>query len=242
MAAHILLVDDDGAWRMETKRVLEADGHRVTDLEDDVEIQTVMHREVVDLLILDIALPTKSGFEILSDIRNSNQVTPIILMSAVRIQDMDEATAITWGADDFLRKGCHPQVFIARIRSALRSRSHIFTSQSWEQVSELLELHRDLEQIRVKGQVLQVKLRHFRVMAYLIDHPNQICTYTALARHCWAEHEEHPSNNTINKIISRLRLTMVEAGGPEMTTVIETIHGDGYTFRSQAKKTPKTGD
>ena len=116
--AHILIVDDDEAIRDLLHEFLKKRGMHVSVARDGEEMQEVLSRSPIDLLILDVMLPGKSGMEICRDIRMHSRI-PIIMLTAVT-ETTDRVVGLEMGADDYVSKPFDPRELLARVRAVLR--------------------------------------------------------------------------------------------------------------------------
>ena len=115
---HILIVDDDDAIRDLLHEFLKKRGMRVSVARDSEEMQAIFSRTPVDLLILDVMLPGKSGMEICRDIRMHSRV-PIIMLTAIT-ETTDRVVGLEMGADDYVAEPFDPRELLARVRAVLR--------------------------------------------------------------------------------------------------------------------------
>ena len=116
--AHILIVDDDEAIRDLLHEFLKKRGMRVSVARDSEEMQDVLARTPIDLLILDVMLPGKSGMEICREIRMHSRI-PIIMLTAIT-ETTDRVVGLEMGADDYVSKPFDPRELLARVRAVLR--------------------------------------------------------------------------------------------------------------------------
>src|SRR5512146_2510991 len=116
--ANILLADDDVELCDMLKEYLAAEGFKLTTAHDGVTALSRALAGSFDLIILDIMMPGKSGFDVLRELR-VHKGTPVLMLTA-RGEDVDSITGLELGADDYLAKPCNPRVLVARIRAILR--------------------------------------------------------------------------------------------------------------------------
>jgi two-component system phosphate regulon response regulator OmpR len=117
----ILVVDDDARIRDLLRRYLTQEGFEVLQAEDGKALTRVLLREPVDLIVLDLMLPGEDGLSICRRLRNSNDRTPIIMLTA-KGEDIDRIVGLELGADDYLGKPFNPRELLARIHAVLRRR------------------------------------------------------------------------------------------------------------------------
>jgi len=147
---HILIVEDEPVIRQELKILLKNALYEVTALEkfDEVDAWVLEHK--VDLVLLDLNLPGKSGFDICTQVRAKSDVPIIILTS--RTDSMDELTGMLKGADDYITKPFQPPILLARIAAVLkRTRAGETSNRSKDSVKLC---HRDVELDLAKGRAV----------------------------------------------------------------------------------------
>jgi DNA-binding response OmpR family regulator len=216
----ILLVEDDKKIATIVKRGLEAEGFTVEVAFDGVDGLWLATEGSYDLIVLDIMLPGRNGYQICSDLREAGDWTPILMLTA-KDGDLDEAEALDTGADDYLTKPFSFAVLVARIRALLR-RS---TGRNPVPV-EAGDLRIDPGQRRVWRADVEVELtsRQFDVLEFLIRRAGQVLSKTEILDGVW-EYEFEGDPNIVEVYIRRLRTRIDE---PFDRHAIETIRGAGY--------------
>ena len=122
MTFHLLLVEDDHAIRTVLKDALVHDGHQVTTAQDGDEALAVLRARAFDLLLLDVMLPGPSGLEILRTLRQRDQRTPVLLLTA-KGGESDKVLGLELGADDYVTKPFSLRELLARVKAMLRRRA-----------------------------------------------------------------------------------------------------------------------
>lgn len=212
--AQVLLVEDDAALGAQVKAHLEG-------LDLEVVWWTLGHDihpdmpPKVDLVILDLMLPNRSGFEVLRQLRACSDV-PVLVLSA-RDGSEDKVRALRLGADDYMTKPFYPEELKERVRARLR-RPVLARSDR----IELGELRLDLErrEVCVAGQELSLTSAEFMILAALVRRPGVAVTRNWLCANV-LDPDREPSARTLDVHVSRLRRKL----GPEM---VETVWGVGY--------------
>ena len=216
----ILLVEDDKKIATIVKRGLEAEGFTVEVAFDGTDGLWLATEGSFDLIVLDIMLPGRNGYQICADLREAGDWTPILMLTA-KDGDLDEAEALDTGADDYLTKPFSFAVLVARIRALLRRA----TGRNPAPV-EAGDLRIDPGQRRVwRGEVeIELTSRQFDVLEFLMRRAGQVLSKTEILDGVW-EYEFEGDPNIVEVYIRRLRTRIDEPFGRH---AIETLRGAGY--------------
>ena len=216
----ILLVEDDKKIATIVKRGLEAERITVEVAFDGTDGLWLATEGTYDLIILDIMLPGRNGYQICADLREAGDWTPILMLTA-KDGDLDEAEALDTGADDYLTKPFSFAVLVARIR-ALHRRA---TGRNPAPV-EAGDLRIEPGQRRAwRGEVESpLTSRQFDVLEFLIRRAGQVLSKREILDGVW-EYEFEGDPNIVEVYIRRLRTRIDE---PFDRSSIETIRGAGY--------------
>lgn len=228
----ILVVDDDPQITSFIKRYLEKQEYRVICASDGHEMQTKLAREVVDLCILDIGLPGKSGLDITRDIRATSDM-PILVLSG-RDETYDRVVGLEFGADDYMVKPFEPRELLARIRSILR-RSAVTKQQQDKVRSPKYRFgdwifnydERSLVDV-VTGEALTMTTTEFEILNLFVTNPNTVFSRNQLLDAARGR-ESFSGDRAIDVHIMRMRKKLTP-DGTSAQGIINTIHGIGYSF------------
>jgi two-component system KDP operon response regulator KdpE len=178
----VLVVDDEPPIRRFLRASLAAAGHRVVTSADAAEALAAMVTEKPDLVILDLGLPDRSGFEVIAEIRKHSPV-PIIVLSA-RSDERSKVEALDLGADDYVGKPFGIDELTARIRAALR---HAFQAQGELPIFVSGELSVDLVRRHVTrgGREVRLSPKEFELLRHLVTHAGKVMTHRQLLREVW---------------------------------------------------------
>lgn len=238
----ILLVDDEMELTEPLSRLLTREGYRV-DVADDGEQalkaieQQRQQSTAYDLLILDWMLPQQSGLEVCQALRSQGITTPVLFLTAKDTLD-DRVQGLDAGADDYLVKPFELRELLARVRALLRrseqlpGRSAITLGQEESAPtpsrlrSEGLELDLEGQVAYREGQVISLSEKESRLLAYLMQHPQQVLTHEEIYQHVWPSHDQ-PSSNVL---AAQIRLLRRKIEARQTTALIHTIYGKGYRF------------
>jgi len=216
----ILLVEDDKKIATIVKRGLEAEGFTVEVAFDGIDGLWLATEGSFDLIVLDIMLPGRNGYQICADLRQAGDWTPILILTA-KDGDLDEAEALDTGADDYLTKPFSFAVLVARVRALLRRA----TGRNPAPVAAG-DLRIDPGQRRVWRGETEVELtsRQFDVLEFLVRRAGQVLSKTEILDGVW-DYEFEGDPNIVEVYIRRLRTRIDEPFGRH---AIETVRGAGY--------------
>jgi phosphate regulon transcriptional regulator PhoB len=231
--ARILIVDDEEDLLELLAYNLEVSGFQVDRALSGRIALELAERHQPDLLILDVMLPDLQGFEVLRILRSREKTRrlPVILLTA-RGEEADKLVGFELGADDYVTKPFSPRELLARVRAVLkRARGE----EGGRPRLRVGELEVDLEAHRVYRDGAEVILapQEFRLLAFLITHPNRVYSRDQLLNHAW-DPEVYVDPRTVDVHIRRLR-SRIEAD-PAQPRHIETVRGTGYRFNPASSR------
>jgi DNA-binding response OmpR family regulator len=216
----LLLVEDDKKIATTVKRSLEAEGFTVDVAFDGLDGRWLATEGSYDLMILDIMLPRRNGYQICADLRESGNWTPILMLTA-KDGDLDEAEALDTGADDYITKPFSLAVLTARVRALLRRASG--RDPTPFQVGDL-RLESAQRRVWVGETEVELTARQFDVLEFLIRRAGQVLSKREILDGVW-EYEFEGDPNIVEVYIRRLRTRIDEPFGRHS---IETERGAGY--------------
>ena len=221
--ARILIVDDEPAITELLALILRHDGHQIKVASNSTEATERVRAELPDLVVLDWMLPGESGTSLARRWRSDPRTRelPIVMLTA-RSEETDLVQGLDSGADDYLSKPFSNAELLARIRAVLRRKA----PQALETVVQVGRLQLDPATMRVvvDGQQLQVGPTEFRLLRFLMSHPERVHSRAQLLDKVWGDHV-FIEERTVDVHIKRLREALNVAGCAAM---IETVRGAGY--------------
>lgn len=227
MKQRILVIDDDLDLCRLLRDSLKQEGYDVFICYDGVSGIEEMQREEYQLVVLDIMLPCKNGYEVLWEIRQRS-VVPVLMLTA-KDSEGDRVSGLRMGADDYLTKPFYQSEFLARISSLLR-RYMVFNAQNQKKDEiRVGELRMDkLRREVFKGEkLLELTGKEFDLLWFLAKNRGQVFTKKQIYRAVWGE-EYVFDDNTIMVCIRRLRKKIEDH--PEQPFYVLTVWGVGYKF------------
>ena len=221
----ILIIEDEEKLAQSLKKGLEKEGYAVDYVLDGEagERRLEMSYKDYDMVILDLMLPKKDGFEILRTIRKEEITTPILVLTARDATD-DKVMALNEGADDYLVKPFSFEELSARVRALLRR-----PEQSLPAELKLKDLTLNISSRKAfrKGKEIVLTLKEFGLLEYLMRHPNQVLTREQILDHLW-DFAFDSFSNVVDVHIKNLRKKIDSDHNEKL---LETIRGVGYKIK-----------
>jgi len=222
----ILIVDDDHEIARLLRAYLEKAGYSVLTAFDGETALHTLRREHPDLLVLDLMLPDRDGWDLTHLIRSDKIIaeTPIIMLTA-RVEDSDKIVGLEIGADDYITKPFNPREVVARVRALLRRSygGNNPTSQVLQAGKLLLDVSR--REFYVSGESVELTPSEFELLRVLMEHPGYAFTRTELLEKALGYAYEG-LGRTLDSHIKNLRQKIEP--DPKKPTYIQTIYGVGY--------------
>lgn len=225
----ILIIEDDIHIAELEKDYLQLNGFKVW-IEQDGE--TGMKRAIsgqFDVIIVDLMLPNKDGYQIIKEIRKKFEI-PVIIVSA-RSEDIDKIRGLGYGADDYLTKPFSPAELVARIQSHIKRYERLIgKNMTFEIISHRgLEINTASRKVLVNGKEIQLTTKEYELLVFLASNPNIVFSKEKIFDTLWGE-EYFGDTATIAVHIQKIRKKIEK--DPRTPKYIETIWGAGYRFNS----------
>jgi DNA-binding response OmpR family regulator len=226
MAEKVLVVDDEPTIVEFVKINLEKAGFEVLTAGDGEAALQVAAASQPDVIVLDIMLPGKDGFEVCRELRRTSS-TPIIMLTA-RDDDIDKVLGLELGADDYLTKPFNPRELVARIKAILRRVDRRSTINAQVITQGRIQLDLDRHQVVAGGRQVDLTPKEFELLELLMRSPGRVFSREILLEQLWG-YDFFGDSKTIDVHIRRLREKVEE--DPSSPTHILTVWGVGYKFR-----------
>jgi two-component system, OmpR family, phosphate regulon response regulator PhoB len=229
MPANILVVEDEPAIQELLALNLEHAGHHVVCAGNVEEAARLVQHALPDLILLDWMLPGQSGASYARHLRQDERTksVPIILLTA-RGQEQDKVAGLEAGADDYVTKPFSPRELLARIKAVLRRRAPQLADDPMEIGG--LRLDPGTHRVTSKGMALELGPTEFRLLHFLMAHPERVHSRTQLLDRVWGDHV-FVEERTVDVHIRRLRKALEPTAQDHL---IETVRGSGYRLAALA--------
>lgn len=219
---NITIIEDDPEVREELKILLQNSGYKINLISDFQNVEEQVLENETHLVLLDVNLPNKNGYEICSKIRAKSNV-PIIFVTS-RNNSMDELKGIMLGGDDYIEKPYNVPILLARIQNLLNR-----TYSSKKEESNVIE-YKDIKldvfksQVMFNGKEIELTKTELKILYYLFKHTDRIVARTDIIDFLW-DNEIYADDNSLSVVITRIREKLREIG---IENLIETKRGQGY--------------
>ncbi len=187
-----------------------------------------------DVVVLDVTMPQKNGFDVLREIRRVSDV-PVLMLTS-RGDETDQVRGLEQGADDYVVKPFSHLALMARIKAVLRRAelpAPVRTMPDFE--AGELAVHFDSQQVSVRGEPVRLTPLEYKLLYHFVRNPGRLLPHRLLLDRVWGE-DTYPNPDYIKVFVSRLRSKLERPGGPRY---IETERGAGYRFVRPAKVAPQ---
>ncbi len=228
---HILIIEDDEDIAMVEQVYLESSGYQVTVLNNGKNILEILQEQSYDLLLLDVMLPGKNGYQICQEIREIYPM-PIIMVTA-KSESFDKIRGLNQGADDYISKPFDPAELVARVGANIRQYERYAAVKQSEQKELLIGTLRILPEAHkvFKGEEeLKLPNREFELLLFLAENANLVFSKEQLFEKIWG-YDYAGDSATVMVHVNRIREKVEEdSRNPKL---IETIRGVGYRLNAE---------
>ena len=224
MAKRILVIEDEPQMLLGLRDNLELEGYEVLTASDGDDGLAKVISAAPDLVLLDVTLPRKNGFEVCRELRARANATPVVMLTA-RSQETEKVLGLELGADDYVTKPFSLTELLARVRAVLR-RAGARPSLERCRIGDL-DVDFRTHQASRGDQRIEFTAREFDLLRYLVAHTGQVVTREQILNQVWG-YEESPTTRTIDNFVAKLRQKIESS--PREPEHILTVHGAGYKF------------
>lgn len=220
----VLIVDDEVSIQELIRFNLDQAGFDTEVASDGLEAVEMHESYKPDLIVLDLMLPGKDGYDVCKEIRRTSNV-PIIMLTA-KETELERVLGLELGADDYMTKPFSPLELVARIKAVLRRASGQETQDENEYKVGNIFLQVDTREVKVHDEPIDLTRKEFDLLHIFMQNMGKVLTREVLLQKVWG-YEYEGETRTVDVHIRHLRRKL----GPEGETRIETIHGVGYKLR-----------
>ncbi len=226
MKKRILVIEDEPSLSMAIRDELEFEGFKASVVEDGTAGLDRIVAGTPDLVILDLMLPGKSGFEICREVRGRGMHTPIIMLTA-RAQEVDRVRGLELGADDYVIKPFSLAELVARVRAVLRRAQGARPTEEATEILQVGELQLDVRKQEAFVGQRQVELTHkeFQLLEFLLRHPGEVISRDEFLSRLWGEEIYVTPRNVDTHMASLRKKIEADADHPRY---ILSVRGAGY--------------
>jgi len=219
----ILVVDDEAPIRMALKAAFRKEGIDIAEAADGVQALEMLKREKYQLIILDVMMPRKGGYEVLQELRASGNNTPVLMLSG-KDDEMNQVLGLGFGADSYLTKPFHTSVLVQTAKALIR-RSQIYSRNSSSEL-RVGPFRLDLRKLECykDGKPLTFTGRELNLFRFLLENSGQVFSKEQLYRQIW--NDAVVDDNTITVYVKRIR-AKIETD-PKNPEYLKTVRGIGY--------------
>ncbi len=227
----ILIVEDEQHLADGLRFNMEADGYEAEIAGDgDVALERLMSA-AFDAVVLDVMLPTVDGFEVAKTMREREDFTPILMLTA-RGRPEDVLLGFEAGADDYLAKPFDLNIFLARLNGLLRRRQWLRDESKTTGAPSVVHVNGrsiDLENLELKigEDIVHLTLMETKLLQYLMENEGRAISRKAILEEVW-ELQEDTDTRAIDNFIVRLRKHLEDE--PNNPKIVQTVRGIGYRF------------
>lgn len=221
-------MEDDHGISLGLQINLEKEGYEVELSQDGEEAIELVRKNVPDLLILDVMLPRKNGFEVLHALRSEGFTMPVIFLSA-RTSEMDKVAGLELGAEDYVAKPFGLAELLARVRAALRRAKLGPTAREPEKLLRFGDVAIDVDarEVRRAGAKVEFTATEFDVLLCLVRAAGKALSRETIFRTVWGP-KHHGTPRTVDNFLQQLRAKLEE--DPSQPKFFHTVRGIGYRF------------
>jgi DNA-binding response OmpR family regulator len=223
--ARILIVEDDRAIALGLRLNLRKEGHEVQMAPDGESGLRLAQEQGVDLIVLDVMLPGRNGYDILKDLRGQGINSAVLMLTAKNLES-DKILGLKLGADDYLAKPFGLGELLARVEALLRRRPPPPEKRERVRFGDV-EVDLDAQTVQRKGAPVEVSPQEFKVLRLFLHSAGRALSREDILARCWgAEYEGTP--RTVDNFVRSLRVKLEE--NAEEPRHFLTVRGHGYRF------------
>jgi two-component system alkaline phosphatase synthesis response regulator PhoP len=222
----ILLVEDEEGLIFTLTDRLQSEGYQVTAARDGEAGLSAALNNSFDVIILDIMLPKKNGFDVCRELRAKGNTTPVLMLTA-KGETVDKVVGLKLGADDYLTKPFEVIELLARIEALLRRSTNNLQNKFETFSFSNVEIDFRRAEVRKNNERVELSAMEFKLLQYFIEHRGEVLKRDELLDEVWG-YDAMPTTRTVDVHIAWLRQKLED--NPRYPNFIQTVHGFGYKF------------
>lgn len=214
----ILVVDDEKLIRDVVREYLEVESYEVVEASDGDKVDDILSKDSIDLIIMDIMMPHKDGFQTVKELRKTYNV-PVIMLSA-RGEEYDKLIGFDLGIDDYVTKPFSPKELVARVKAILKRKKEY---DNIIKVGDLL-IDTNAHEVKIKNKTIMLTPKEYELLKFLVLNNHIALTREQLLTNIWG-YDFYGDNRTVDTHVKTLRHQIGEYG-----KYIKTVFKVGYKF------------
>jgi two-component system, OmpR family, alkaline phosphatase synthesis response regulator PhoP len=226
MSPRILLVEDEPGLVLTLSDLLATEGYDVETASDGLTGLSRAMSGGFDLIVLDVMLPGRNGFDVCRDLRQNGTDTAILMLTA-RTQVVDRVVGLKLGADDYLTKPFEPSELLARIEALLRRVNKTNLTPVLRFQFDDVQLDFERGEVLKDGVPVPLATKELQLLRYLIDNRDKVISREELLKNVW-EYQSSVSSRTVDVHMAWLRQKLEP--NPQLPKHFHTVRGVGYKF------------
>ncbi|GEP75015.1 response regulator transcription factor [Weissella thailandensis] len=240
----VLVVDDEPSLQTLLTYNLKKSGFDVILAEDGQQALDILHEQKIDIVLLDIMLPEKSGVDVTRELRAEKNQIPIIMLTALD-DEIDKVVGLEIGADDYVTKPFSPREVIARVHAVLRRFSQKTQAPKEESVKHNQSYGRltiDFNKMVVQfdDEIVKLTPKEYELLAYMAEREGRVLSRETILDGVWGYEFSGPDTRMVDMHLSHLR-DKIELD-PKHPVYLKTVRGFGYRFDSSRNEQDSGGE
>lgn len=223
----VLVVEDEKYMNRIINKKLKVEGYSVDSCYDGEEALSYIKSTSYDIIIMDIMMPQKNGYEVLKEIRHEGNSVPVLFLTAKDALE-DRVKGLDLGADDYLVKPFHFEELMARIRVMIR-RSHGKVSNQLQIADLILDINAHI--VKRNNNFIELSAKEFAILEYMMQNAGIVLSREKLETHIW-NYDYQGASNMIDVYIRYLRIKIDKDYKHKL---IHTVRGVGYMIKDKEK-------
>ena len=225
MNPRLLLVEDEPSLALLLVDRLEREGYSVMSVDNGTDAISSALRLPLDVIVLDVMIPGRNGFEVCKELRSQGLNVPILMLTA-RGEIRDRVEGLKTGADDYLTKPFDTSELLARIEALLRRSKGASSTGTVHQFGSV-HVNTRRHEVTRDGESVTLSAKEYQLLCYLLERPGVVVSRDELLEQVWG-YRAATNTRTVDVHLAQLRSKLEE--DPKQPRHLLTVHGSGYKF------------